>query len=111
MSKTMPMLGALAIGLVASIAVAKTEKIDPKRMTCAEFVALTEGVKPHVIAYLEGYDQGGKAGHTVSMAVPAATEVKYVEQGTFANAKLCDRFPDMLAIAVDLAEIAEAWRD
>jgi len=40
-----------------------------------------------------------------------AGEVKYVEQGTFANAKLCDRFPDMLAIAVDLAEIAEAWRD
>ncbi len=38
-------------------------------------------------------------------------EVKYAEMGNFANAKVCDRFPDMLEIAVDLAEIAAAWRE
>ncbi|MBE2215272.1 MAG: hypothetical protein IAE82_15475 [Opitutaceae bacterium] len=38
-------------------------------------------------------------------------EVKYAEMGTFANAKILGRFPDMLEIAGDLAEIAEAYRD
>lgn len=37
-------------------------------------------------------------------------EVKYAEMGNFANAKICDRFPDMLEIAGDLAEIAETFR-
>lgn len=37
-------------------------------------------------------------------------EAKYTELGTFGNAKLCDRFPAMLEIAADLAEIAEAYR-
>jgi hypothetical protein len=79
MSKTMPVVGALAMGLVASIAAAKTAKIDPTRMTCEEFVALENGVKPDVIAYLQGYSEGGKGTHPVAVAVPAAAEVKYVE--------------------------------
>jgi len=40
-----------------------------------------------------------------------AGEVKYAEMGTFANAKILDRFPDMLEIAGELAEIAEACRE
>src|SRR5512138_3065903 len=79
MSKTMPVLGALAMGLVASIAAAKTAKIDPTRMTCEEFVALERGVKPDVIAYLQGYSEGAKATYPVAVAVPGAVEVKYVE--------------------------------
>lgn len=37
-------------------------------------------------------------------------EVKYTEMGNFANRSVCDRFPTMIEIATDLAEIAEAWR-
>lgn len=36
-------------------------------------------------------------------------EVKYTEIGHFANAKICDRFPTLLELACDLAEIGEAW--
>lgn len=37
-------------------------------------------------------------------------EVKYNESGTFANSRICERFPAMLEIASDLAEIGEAFR-
>ena len=37
-------------------------------------------------------------------------QVKYNELGNFANTKLCQRFPAMLEIACELAEIGEAWR-
>lgn len=40
-----------------------------------------------------------------------AGEVKYAEVGTFSNPKLCARFPLLLEIACDLAEIAEAFRE
>jgi hypothetical protein len=79
MSRTMPVIGALAMGLVASIAAAKTGKLDPTQMTCEEFVALESGVKPDVIAYLQGYSEGAKGTHPVAVAVPAAAEVTYVE--------------------------------
>jgi len=79
MSTKILTLGALAIGLT-SIAGADTKKIDPTKMTCAEFVALETGVKPEVIAYLEGYSEGGKGRHPAVVAVPAVAEVTYVER-------------------------------
>jgi acid stress chaperone HdeA len=48
----------LAVGLPATVASAK--KVKPRKMTCQEFVALDAKQQPAVVAYLDGYAQGGK---------------------------------------------------
>jgi HdeA/HdeB family len=48
----------LAGGLAASPAAAK--KAKPRKMTCQEFVALDDDEQPSVVAYLDGYAEGGK---------------------------------------------------
>jgi hypothetical protein len=48
----------LAVGLPATAASAK--KAKPRKMTCQEFVALDSKQQPAVVAYLDGYAQGGK---------------------------------------------------
>jgi hypothetical protein len=56
---------------------------------------------------IEAWTQHGARG-TFSTDVGG---VKYAETGTFSNARVCARFPVMLEIACDLAEITEACRE
>ena len=39
---------------------AKTVTVDPVKMTCAEFVALGDTLRPRAVAWLNGYDTAGR---------------------------------------------------
>jgi len=61
MARTILTIGALVIGVAATVHGATGKKVDPTKMTCAEFVALTEEAQPRVVAWLDGYSSGAKA--------------------------------------------------
>ncbi len=51
-------LGVLSTGLLAQQAMAESQ--TPERMTCKEFVALDDAVKPKVVYWAEGLNKKGK---------------------------------------------------
>jgi HdeA/HdeB family protein len=52
-------LALLAIG-VSGATPAHAKKVAPAKMTCEEFLGLSDDVKPEAVAYLDGYSKGGK---------------------------------------------------
>ena len=50
----------VAITLASSVMPVEARKADPTKMTCEEFLALGESVRPRAVAYLDGYSKGGK---------------------------------------------------
>ena len=42
-----------------AVPAAAAHKVNPTKMTCAEFLALGEDVQPRVVAWLDGYSKGG----------------------------------------------------
>jgi acid stress chaperone HdeA len=79
MSRSMLTMGALIMGVVTTIHAAETgKKVDPTRMTCEEFVALSVEAKPRVVAWLEGYSEAGKAVREEVVAVPVEPDVATV---------------------------------
>src|SRR5262245_41839632 len=68
------------VGLVlaaGAVLAAEGSKVDPTKMTCAEFLELDKGRQPLMIAWLKGYaGAGGPTEEVVS--IPAEGEVAYV---------------------------------
>ena len=52
-------LAVLAIA-VSGVIPADAKKVAPAKMTCEEFLGLSDDVKPQAVAYLDGYSKGGK---------------------------------------------------
>ena len=54
-------LAALVLSsLAASVPPADAKTVKPTKMTCEEFLALGDSVKPAAVAYLDGYSKAGK---------------------------------------------------
>jgi hypothetical protein len=49
-------VAALCVGVAAQAA----KKVNPKQITCEEFLALGTEVQPQVVYWLEGYSKAGK---------------------------------------------------
>ena len=54
----MAVLGALSAGMVTQQAMAESQ--TPEKMTCKEFVALDDAIKPKVVYWAEGLNKKGK---------------------------------------------------
>jgi len=50
----------LVIAAVARVPPADAKTVKPTKMTCEEFLALGDDVKPAAVAYLDGYSKAGK---------------------------------------------------
>jgi len=50
----------LVIAPVARVPPADAKTVKPTKMTCEEFLALGDSVKPAAVAYLDGYSKAGK---------------------------------------------------
>jgi len=50
----------LVIAAVARVPPADAKTVKPTKMTCEEFLALGDSVKPAAVAYLDGYSKAGK---------------------------------------------------
>src|SRR5439155_18377458 len=48
------------MGAVSSVPPADAKTVKPTKMTCEEFLALGDSVKPAAVAYLDGYSKAGK---------------------------------------------------
>ena len=45
---------------VSGVTAAEAKKVASAKMTCEEFLGLSDDVKPEAVAYLDGYSKGGK---------------------------------------------------
>jgi hypothetical protein len=54
----------------------------------------------------ERFTAAWQAGARGTVSVEGA-DVKYVEQGSFSNAKICARFPALVELVCDVADIVE----
>ncbi|MGE0822422.1 MAG: HdeA/HdeB family chaperone [Candidatus Binatia bacterium] len=54
------MIGGTVLATGVFAAPTQTKKINPKQMTCEEFLALGEEVQPHVVYWIDGYAKSGK---------------------------------------------------
>ncbi len=54
------LLPALALGSAACSTTGHANKTDPVKMTCQDFLGLSEDVQPRAVAWLDGYSKGGK---------------------------------------------------
>ena len=50
----------LAIAVAFGATPAHAKKVNPVKMTCEEFLALSDSVQPRAVAWLDGYSKGGK---------------------------------------------------
>lgn len=54
------LLSALAIGIAASALTVEAKTVNPPKMTCEEFLALSDSIQPRAVAWLDGYSAAGK---------------------------------------------------
>jgi acid stress chaperone HdeA len=69
MSKTTLVAGTVLAAMACAPAVATEERVDPTKMTCEAFVALTEEAQPRVLAWLDGYSRAGRPPSAVPVAL------------------------------------------
>jgi len=48
------------VGVMLGVEPADAKKVKPTKMTCEEFLALSEDVQPRAVAWLDGYSKAGK---------------------------------------------------
>jgi hypothetical protein len=61
MKTTALLVPVLSIGLAWSATSAEAgKKADPTKMTCEEFLGLSEDIQPRAVAFLDGYSKAGK---------------------------------------------------
>ncbi len=60
MTRSSWLLSAVAIGIAASAITAEAKTVNPPKMTCTEFLALSEDIQPRAVAWMDGYSAAGK---------------------------------------------------
>ena len=60
MTRGLVIVAFVLMGVVASVPCANAKTVKPTKMTCEEFLALGDSVKPAAVAYLDGYSKAGK---------------------------------------------------
>jgi acid stress chaperone HdeA len=60
MRKLLLLSTVLGIGVAASVMPAEAKKTNLTKMTCEEFLGLSEDVQPRAVAWLDGYSKSGK---------------------------------------------------
>jgi len=60
MKRTAVLVPVLTLGLVWGVTSVEAKKADPTKMTCEEFLGLSDSVQPRAVAYLDGYSKAGK---------------------------------------------------
>src|SRR3989442_6481620 len=60
MTRGLVIVAFVLMGVVASVPCADAKTVKQTKMTCEEFLALGDSVKPAAVAYLDGYSKAGK---------------------------------------------------
>ena len=50
----------MGIVLTTSAVAVEAKPVQPSKMTCSDFLALSDTIKPRAVAWLEGYNKAGK---------------------------------------------------